>query len=275
MKRTMIGLAAVAFAGGLVALTQLTGWAGDDEVKLVVPAADAGNLMKDDIKIANDALKGKDGKVLPKDIKRAKVAALSVALIAKASKKDDFYAQAVKALETLKILSEVDKENEKDFAAALASAQKATSELSSPKGGDSKGDAIKLALWDAENKDWDRDLAMQLFKTPRAGGLGYEKTIKDLAEKKAALTAKEMETMGKIATETAMLVQAVEQIGSTKAGGPGATPEAWKKFAQDLQKSAIETAGAVAKKDQAAVKAAINKMDTSCVNCHDKFKKTS
>src|SRR5260370_34460989 len=117
MKRTTIGLGAIALAAGLFALTQLSGRAGDGEVKLVIPPTAAGDLTKDDIKVANEAMKGdKEGKLFPKEIKRAKVATLSIALTAKASGKDALYAQALKALETLKILSEVDRENEKDFA---------------------------------------------------------------------------------------------------------------------------------------------------------------
>ena len=66
-------------AAGLIALTQLTGRAGDTEVKLVVPDDAATKLIDDDKGIVNAALNPmkKDDKVLPKDIKRAKVASLS------------------------------------------------------------------------------------------------------------------------------------------------------------------------------------------------------
>ena len=84
-KRTLPVLGAIALAAGLFALTQLAGRAGDGDVKLVVPDAAVTGLVADDIKIVNDALKEKDGKApLPKDVKRAKVATMGIAFIAKA-----------------------------------------------------------------------------------------------------------------------------------------------------------------------------------------------
>ena len=109
-KRTLLVLGAFALAAGLFALTQLAGRAGDGDVKLVVPEAAAPGMVTDDIKIVNDALKDKDEKKdekkapLPKDVKRAKVAALDIALTAKASKNDALYAQALKVLDALNAL---------------------------------------------------------------------------------------------------------------------------------------------------------------------------
>jgi hypothetical protein len=250
-RRTLPVLGAVVLAAGLIALTQLTGRAGDGDVKLVIPAAAATGLIADDILIVNKALEPKDGKVLPKDVKRAKVATLDIALTAKATKNDALYAQAVQVLEAL------DKED------GVADARKAAEGLSKPAGGDAKGDPIKLALWDKDNKSWDKDMAMQLFKTARAGGLGYEKTIKDFAEKDPP--AGKLKEIATLAYKTAMLAQAIEQLNPEK-------PE-WKKFAQNLQASAVEVGAAATKKNAAAVKTALGKMDGACVNCHDKFKK--
>ena len=258
MKISRMALGAMLLAAGLIALTQLTGRAGDDDVKLVVPAAAIPGLVKDDIEKVTDALKGKDSKTLPKDIKRAKVLALDIALTAKATKNDALHAQAIQVLEALA------KED------GLADAKKAATGLSNPTGGEAKGDAIKLALWDTDNKSWDKDLAMQLFKTPRAGGLGYEKMVKDWAEKTPA--AKDLPAITMLAYQTAVLAQAIEHIGPDKSAGPGKTPEAWKKYAQTLRTTALEVADAATKKKPAEVKAALSRMDTSCVNCHEKFK---
>src|SRR5262249_56501089 len=97
----------------------------------------------------------------------------------------------------------------------------------------------KLALWDTENKSWDKDLAMQLFKTTRAGGLAYEKTIKDYAEKDPP--AGEMSKIAMLAYKTAMLAQVIEQLNPEK-------PE-WKKFAQNLQATAKEVGDAATNKN--------------------------
>ena len=69
----------------------------------------------------------------------------------------------------------------------------------------------------------------------------------------------------------AALEGGVGALATTEAGGKK-TPENWKKFAQDLQASAVETGAAAAKKDAKAVQASIGKMDKSCVNCHEVFK---
>src|SRR5262245_44933077 len=260
-KRTLPVLGAFALAAGLFALLQLAGRAGDGDVKPVVPAAAMASMVADDIKIVNEALKEKDGKApLPKDVKRAKVAALDIALTAKASKNDALYGQAMQVLEALA------KED------GVPDARKAAAGLSKPTGGDAKGDAIKLALWDSDNKSWDKDLAMQFFKTPRAGGLGFEKIIKDYAEKDPP--ANKLNEIMAMSHKIAMLSQAIQKVGPDTTAGPGKTPEAWKKFAEILQKTALEVAAAAGSKKPAEVKAALGRMDTSCVNCHEKFKTT-
>src|SRR5262249_42721259 len=125
------------------------------------------------------------------------------------------------------------------------------------------------AAWDAENKDYDRDTAMQLFKGTRAGGLGYEKSIKELSEKTPS--PKDMEQVRIMAYKITMFTQALERIRPKGKGGQQ-SPENWKKFASELQRSALETGEAATKKNAAAVKAGLGKMDKACVNCHEVFK---
>ena len=266
-KRTLPVLGAIALAAGLLTFAQLSSRAGDDDVKLVIPANTVSNLLTDETKVVNEALKNtKDDKPPPaKALKRAKVAALDIALTAKASKNDAMYAQALKVIDAVKAVEATDKDKTEDVEKALTVARKATSDLSNPpKNGESKGDAIKLVLWDTENKTWDHELAMQLFKTTAGGGLAYEKMIKDFAEK--APTPADMPKIALMATKTAMLSQAIEQISHEK------SPAEWKKFAEILRTTALETAEAAAKKNVSAVKTALGRMDTSCVNCHTKFK---
>src|SRR5207249_5926389 len=115
-------------------------------------------------------------------------------------------------------------------------------------------------------------LVMQLFKTRRAGGLGFEKTINDYAEKDPP--PNKLPEIVAMAHKIAMLSQAIEQVGPDKPDGPAKTPEAWKKYAETLRKTALEVAAAANSKKPADVKAALSRMDTSCVNCHEKFKTT-
>ncbi len=55
-----------------------------------------------------------------------------------------------------------------------------------------------------------------------------------------------------------------------KAGGKN--PEDFKKWAQDMKDAATQLSDAVAKKDAKAIKDASEKLNTSCTDCHNKFK---
>jgi hypothetical protein len=251
-----IGFGFAVLAAGMVALTALRGRADEQGGwKMLVPANVVAELIKEDTKVVNDALKAE--KPLAKDQKRAKVAAMLLAIYGGAdSKNGGLHGQAIKVIEAL---------NKEE---GVAEAKAAAAQLSASGGGDAKGDPLK-AVWDVENKDYDRDLAMQLFKGTRAGGLGYEKTVKELSEKTP--TAKDMNAVSVLAYKTAMLTQALERI-PLKAQGGQKTPDNWKKFVGELRKAALETGEAASNKNAAAVKAGLGRMDKACVNCHEVFK---
>src|SRR5262249_57090018 len=122
-RRTQLVLGAIVFAAGLFALTQLTGRA-DGDIKPVISAAAAKTLIDDEIKVVNDALKdGRDAKgPLPKDMKRARTAALDIALTAMATKDDALLAQTVQVLEAVRALEGIDKDKPEDFDAAKKAA---------------------------------------------------------------------------------------------------------------------------------------------------------
>jgi len=278
MTRTLMGFGALALVAGILALAGLDTRAADNpsDYKMIVPLTAVGDLIKDDVKVVNGALvptvitRTEDGKEVKtetwekKNVKRAKVATMMLGVYAEASinaNKDKAKMEALQS-QAAKVLEDLLKDD------GLADAKKEAAKLGSPSGSGAKMDWLK-AVWDAENKDYDRDLAMQLFKSTRAGGLGYEKKIKDFAEKD--LTAKDMAETVTLAYKAAMIAQAVERIGPTTAMGKK-TPETWAKFAKDLQTSAVETGNAAAKKDAKATKAAIGRMDKACVNCHEVFK---
>jgi len=254
--RTLLGLFAALLTCGLLALASLDGRADEGGGwKMIVPANVAAELIQDDTKVVKDALKA--DKPAPKDQKRAKVSAMMLAIYGEANGKDGgLHAGAIKVIEAL---------NKDD---GVAEAKAAASKLAAGGDGGAKGDPLK-AIWDESNKDYDRDLAMQLFKGTRAGGLGYEKMVKELSEKTP--TAKDMSAVHLLAYKTAMLTQVLERI-APKAQGGQKTPENWKKFAGALQKAALETGGAASKKDPAGVKAGLGRMDQACVNCHEVLK---
>lgn len=256
--RTLLGLGAALLTSGLLALAGLDSRADDAQggYKLVVPAGVVTELIKDDTKVVTDALK--TDKPAGKDQKRAKVSAMLLAIYAEANGKDTgLHAQALKVIDAL---------NKED---GVAEAKAAAAKLASPGTDSAKGDPLK-AVWDESQKDYDKDLVMQLFKGTRAGGLGYEKMIKELSEKTPS--AKDMAAVATLAAKTAMLTQAIERVGPSKSGGGQKTPENWRKFAGDLQKAAIETANDASKKNAAGVKAGLGRMDKACVNCHEVFK---
>jgi hypothetical protein len=255
MNRTRMGLGAVALAAGLLALASLNSRADNNSTTWDVPPGGLDDLVKDDTKVVTDTLNAAELK--KPAIKKARVATMMLGIYAEAGKKPALQGQAAKVLEALM------KED------GVADAKAAAAGLSKPAGGAAKMDWVK-ALWDEDNKDYDKDLAMQLFKSTRAGGLGYEKKVKDFSEKTPA--GKDLTDIATMANKTVMIAQVLQKIAPTKAGDAKKTPEAWTKFAKDLQAAAADTAKAAGKKDGAATKAAIGKMDKACVNCHEVFK---
>jgi len=86
-------------------------------------------------------------------------------------------------IEALNALAMLDKDKEDDVVAGKKAAPCLGVRPVQTGGRRRQGRRNQAGPLDTENKSWDKDLAMQLFKTTRAGGLAYEKTIKDYAEK--------------------------------------------------------------------------------------------
>lgn len=261
---TRLGLGAVSLSIGLVALVGLDGRADEKGGwRLVVPATAVGDLVKDDTKVVMDV--AKKAKIEKKDVKLAKVATLSLAVTAEAAVKAGKDADKMAAVhgQAMKVLEALGKDD------GISDFKKEAAGLASPSGSAGKGDAAQI-LWDAENKDYDRDLAMQLFKSTRAGGLGYEKKIKDGAEK--GVTAKDLSDLTLVSYKVAMLAQVIAKVGPSKSQGGQKTPENWQKYAASLESSSLEAGEAASKKNLAGVKTALGKIDAACVKCHEIFK---
>lgn len=255
--RTFMGIAAALGAVGLITLAQSGLLA--DEVSLVGTEKEVTALIKADIADLQKALS--PAKPERKDIKRAKVLAMVIALNAKAlGGKGESAAIAEQALKVAEALAKEDGLAEaKEAAKALTTAKTATG---------ASGDVVKAALFDNDPtvKDWDRDLAMQLFKTPRAGGLGIESKIKAWAEK--APVGKDTELAANFAQKVGVIGQALQAVAPPS--GKGA--DEWKKLATDMQTASQEAVAAAAKKDGKAMMAAFGRIDKACTVCHEKFK---
>jgi cytochrome c556 len=66
---------------------------------------------------------------------------------------------------------------------------------------------------------------------------------------------------------------AIAQIAEARADVDGKMdPKAWQKWSVDMRDSAIELAAAAQAMNPAGVKAAAKKLNTSCTDCHDKFR---
>jgi hypothetical protein len=256
--RTLLGVGGVLFASIVSGLICNQSRADD---KLTVPAAAATKLIDEETKEIQKTLS--EAKVGNKDRKRALLAAVVIAAVANDNAKDAKMAATRDV--ALKVADALKKE---DTAAAKAAA----AELSKPSGG-SAGEPMKLDLakyvFDDENKDFDRDLAMHLFKSTRAGGLGIETLIKNNTEKAPA--GKDVDKSISAIYTIAALSNVIEQIGPKEKVG-AKDPKDWARFSKALKDSVAE---AYDKKKPADLKSAFNKIDASCVGCHNIFKKNN
>ncbi|HEV3145920.1 MAG TPA: hypothetical protein VGZ47_18690 [Gemmataceae bacterium] len=256
--RTLLGVGGVLLVIAVVGLIWTESRADD---KLTVPAAAASKLIDEDTKEIQKTLS--DAKVGNKDRKRALILAVVIAAVANDNAKDP--KMAATRDEALKIADALKKE---DTAAAKAAAMN----LSKISGG-SGNQPMKLDLakyvYDDENKDFDRDLLMHLFKSSRAGGLGIETLIKNNCDK--APTGKDVDKSINAIYTIAALSSVIEQVGPKEKVG-AKDPKDWVRFSKALKDSVAE---AYDKKKPADVKNAFNKIDASCVGCHNVFKKNN
>ncbi len=110
------------------------------------------------------------------------------------------------------------------------------------------------------------DLMFQ-FKKTTIGGLGIEAEIKEQC-KKSTLTAEQVKAIG----QRVLIVADYCDVMVPAVGFNAKNPKAnWDGFNADMKKAATELVAAADKKGPALQKA-FDKLDRSCVACHDKFK---
>lgn len=244
--RTLLSIGAVLAMAGLVVFS--TGQADEPSVKLFGDKAKVAGYLKEDIAELQKILGA--AKIEKKDVKRAKVLAMVIGMNAQATGNMGAHEAAGKVLAALKA---EDNGAAKTAAGGFASA------------GSGKAQNLVKHMFDDDSKDWDRDLVMQLFKTPRAGGQGIESKIKKWAED--GVKAGDVAAVNAAGQKSAVIGAAIEQMDPPPA--KKGFKSDWIKFAKDMQAAAEEAANA---KDAKGAQAALGKIDAACTKCHEKFK---
>ena len=257
---TRVGIVAAVCAAAIISLARTASHADEagGRVKLVGSEQQVGDFLKADIADLQKALSA--AKPEKKDLKRARVLAVVIGLNAEAlGSKGEVAAVREQAGKVLESLAKDDLDGAKEAAKGLTTVKTATG---------AKQPELVRYLFDDDPavKDWDRDLTMQLFKTPRAGGMGIEAKLKSWAEK--APIGKDVDLAIPYAQKSAVVAIALQKMTPPK--GKAATE--WKKYAVDMQTASEEAMAAAAKKDGKAMLAAFGRLDKACTICHEKFK---
>ncbi len=227
------------------------------KTKLIGSAKDVSKLIGEDSAELKKALSA--AKPSKKDLKRARLLAIVVAMNAEALGENGA-AQREQAVKVAEALAKGDEgiADAKSAAAALTTAK-------SP-GGGTVSDPVKTMM-DEDTKDWDRELAMQLFKASSAGGLGIEAKFKYWLNTKPP-TEKDMDIAASFAQKSAVVGMILQRMAAPK--DKGITPDDWKKFSANLTSSAEDAMKAAKGRDAKATLAAIGRVDQACTACHDK-----
>ncbi|HLW66806.1 MAG TPA: hypothetical protein VKS79_15945 [Gemmataceae bacterium] len=200
-------------------------------------------------------------KVGNKDRKRAIALGVVIAGMADEHSKDPKFA-AIRG-QAVRVIDALTKEN---LSEAKDLVNKLLEGTASPKPGKLE---LHMAFWDAPNNDFDREMAMQLFKSQRAGGKGIEIAIKGWAA--AAPNVNQMDRARDVAYEVRILADVIQKVGPKEAIGNKLLAD-WVKFSEALKEAASEAA---TKKKPGDMQKAMNKLDTACAGCHAVFKKNN
>lgn len=158
-------------------------------------------------------------------------------------------------------------QNEK---AQRAEAKKAIEDLA-----DGKGDAIEIA------KKHELENIMLGFKLRSKGGFGVGakgQIMPDGIESKIQALTKGKMSPAQLMKEGPALIrmaQITKAIGEVAAHYPDPAKKdlkAWKKYNEDMVKSAKEVQDAIKGNDPTKLKSSVSRLSTSCNECHEKFR---
>jgi cytochrome c556 len=122
---------------------------------------------------------------------------------------------------------------------------------------------------------WEKQLSfedlMHQFSGVLVGGFGIEKELGDLGEKDS-LTAEQLERLRFLGYKLAMIGRVTDAYAEVRNEGGNKTRSNWLKFAQDFRAASRDLSQAAGTKNQAATRAALEKLTMSCTKCHDVFR---
>jgi hypothetical protein len=237
-------------AGGLSFLSFSTFGLAADPKAPTIPDADYAKLVESETKMLDEALKDKD--------KKAPTRARIIAIVLAAAAQDNLAGKDAQQRATVRDaalkIADLIKDKKMDEAAKIVA------DLPTMKP-DAKAKTEKVKIM---GDKVDVQELMSQFQPTKGGGLGYEKTLIDLASSKGK----------KVDDKTPTLAYHVGIIGAlSKEYVADKTPKKWEEFAEAMRSSAEELADAAGKKDAKATLTAVNKVTTSCSQCHDIYRK--
>lgn len=243
---------------GLVGLSQAQEGTGS-----LVPDGDYPKLVDSQLKAVQDALKVLKDSKDKDEIKKMKDKGRSGAVMIAAAAQDNLTGKDGQQRATVRDaalnLAALVKGEKFDDAAKLASELKELKE-------DPKAKKEKVKLFEAHI---DLQEVMSQFKQPKAGGQGIEKLLLNLAtdKKKMIPPAAGNDALVVTAYQIALLSDLAHDYL------PGKDKKDWDAWCVDMKKGALEMADKVKAKDGKAAFTALNKLNTSCSVCHERFKK--
>lgn len=130
-----------------------------------------------------------------------------------------------------------------------------------------KTDAVDLSQY------LDLDDLMTQFKPERSGGKGLEKVLTTYAGKRAPLSADDMKGVVLLANQCAVIAQFTHAFAPAADEGKKKKAD-WLKWSVEMEETAVASANAASasRPNDKAVKAALKKLEDSCVKCHAVFR---
>lgn len=254
--KLVLGAAVLALGIGLIAVH---GNAADEKGP-GVPDAEYPKLVAQSLKVIKDALAVEEPRF--KDAVKAKTAAIMIAVYAQSGPMNAERATMRDA--ALKVADALEKAKESE---KYGDARKAADELANLK---PNAAAKTMPVEPLMEKHIFIEELMSQFKVARAGGLDMEKKLQNLSI--SGLRSKEIaadvmdEPLVLLSYQTAMAAKVAREFD------PGNKQQVWKKYCDEMEKSAAELAEAVKAKNGKSGFVAVEKLNSSCKKCHDDFR---
>jgi hypothetical protein len=275
----MAGATALALGVLLLAAAGPGGAAGDKPLvwKPVIPRDAADDLVKYLGELTRQTLAkgppaGEDAKKDWTDKLRG--TGLLVAAVTASAQGGDSETLAAARAAGLQLSEDVDKER---FDAAKTTAAALASLKATAKGGGEPLAADKIELLDV----------MNLLRLRSKGGLGFgvkppaQATTDGIESKllglaKRPLPAAEMNKQADDLVRSAYILVAISEVTDghlpKKKGTTGKGAKEWAGWSEDMRAAALQLAEAAKMKNAAGVKAAVNKLNSTCSECHGEFR---